>query len=105
MTLAVDLQRIIDSDHEHLVHPLFHPNEQQQPFVWVEGKGATLRSADGREFIDGLSCLWNVNVGHGRTELADAAAAQMRELATYGAFGAFNNQRARELTDRLASLD
>ena len=32
-----------------------------------------LRTNDGRECIDGLSCLWNVNIGHGRKELADAA--------------------------------
>ena len=35
----------------------------------------------GHEYIDGLSGLWNVNVGHGRAELAEAAAAQMKELA------------------------
>src|SRR5687768_13308496 len=69
MTLSIDLARIIESDHEHLIHPLFHPNDQKDPFVWVQGRGAMLRAADGREFIDGLSCLWNVNVGHGRKEL------------------------------------
>ena len=38
MTVAIDLQKIIDADHEHLVHPLFHPNDQKEPFVWVQGK-------------------------------------------------------------------
>ena len=32
-----------------------------------------LHTADGKEYIDGLSALWNVNIGHGRKELADAA--------------------------------
>ena len=70
----------------------------------VSGDGVHVTDEDGRRYLDGTASLWNVNVGHGRTELADAAAAQMRELATYGAFGAFNNPRARELTDRLAAL-
>src|SRR4051795_1735854 len=65
------------------------------------GDGVHVTDEDGRRYLDGTASLWNVNVGHGRTELADAAAAQMRELATYGAFGAFNNKPARELTDRL----
>src|SRR3954466_14009499 len=70
----------------------------------VSGDGVHVTDEDGRRYLDGTASLWNVNVGHGRTELADAAAAQMRDLATYGAFGAFNNKPARELTDRLAAL-
>src|SRR3954465_4283025 len=66
----------------------------------VSGDGVHVTDEDGRRYLDGTASLWNVNVGHGRTELADAAAAQMRDLATYGAFGAFNNRPARELTDR-----
>ncbi len=42
-----------------------------------EGKGAILTDADGKEYIDGLAGLWNVVAGHGRIELADAAANQM----------------------------
>ena len=73
-------------------------------FTLVSGDGVHVTDEEGRRYLDGTASLWNVNVGHGRTELADAAAAQMRELATYGAFGAFNNKPARELTDRLAAL-
>ena len=70
----------------------------------VSGDGVHVTDDEGRRYLDATASLWNVNVGHGRTELADAAAAQMRELATYGAFGSFTNQPARELTDRLADL-
>ena len=41
--------------------------------------------------IDGLSGLWNVNVGHGRTELADAAAAQMKEIAYFSGYVGSSN--------------
>ncbi len=70
----------------------------------VSGEGVHVTDEEGRRYFDGTASLWNVNVGHGRTELADAAAAQMRELASYSAFGSFSNPRARELTDRLAAL-
>src|SRR5437879_4054754 len=104
MTLAVDLQKIIHSDQEHLIHPLFHPIDQKEPFVWVQGSGATLRTADGREFIDGLSCLWNVNVGHGRKELAQAAARQMEQLAFASGYTGSTSLPAVQLGEKLASL-
>ena len=72
---------LVALDHAHLIHPLHHPTDHADPIVWARGRGAVAYDVDGREYIDGLSGLWNVNVGHGREELADAAAAQMRELA------------------------
>jgi adenosylmethionine-8-amino-7-oxononanoate aminotransferase len=79
--MTIDIQAIKDSDYAHLVHPLFHPNDQKDPFIWVKGEGSILHNADGRQFIDGLSGLWNVSAGHGRKELARAAAQQMETLA------------------------
>ena len=54
MNTAIDIQKIIKSDHDHLIHPLFHSSDWNNPFVWVAGEGATIRTADGRKFIDGL---------------------------------------------------
>jgi adenosylmethionine-8-amino-7-oxononanoate aminotransferase len=72
--------------------------------VWVKGEGAILIDAEGREFIDALSCLWNVNVGHGRRELAEAAAAQMAELAFVSSYAGATNIPATHLAARLAEL-
>src|SRR5579872_4117962 len=104
MAITIDLKRIISSDQEHLIHPLFHPADKKEPFVWVQGSGATIRSADGREFIDGLSCLWNVNVGHGRKELAQAAARQMEQLAYASGYTGSTTLPAVELGERLAAI-
>src|SRR5262249_20097045 len=71
---------IIEADQKHLIHPLHYAKENEQPLVIVKAKGELLIDAEGKEYIDGLSCLWNVNIGHGRKELADAAAAQMSVL-------------------------
>jgi len=64
------------------------------------GKGAMLHLADGREVIDGLAGLWNVNVGHGRGVLADAAAEQMRKIAYASAYVGATNEPAIRLAEK-----
>ena len=95
---------LLEADQRHLIHPLHFPREHVQARIFVEGNGAMLRTADGTEYIDGLSALWNVNVGHGRKELADAAAAQMAKLAYASAYIGFSNEPAIRLAERIVSL-
>src|SRR6516225_12460087 len=97
-------QTLIQQDQRYLIHPLHHPKDNEKPIVLVEGRGAMLKDADGREYIDGLSGLWNVNVGHGRKELADAAAAQMATLAFASAYAGGSNIPAIRLAERLVKL-
>jgi adenosylmethionine-8-amino-7-oxononanoate aminotransferase len=54
--------------------------------------------------IDGFSGLFNINVGHGRTEIADAVADQMRRMPYYPSFWDFSNVPAIRLAERLAGL-
>ena len=61
-----------DADMRHLIHPLHHPKDHASAKIFASGSGAMLKTEDGTEYIDGLSCLWNVNIGHGRKELAQA---------------------------------
>jgi putrescine---pyruvate transaminase len=70
----------------------------------ASGDGATVFDAAGRPYLDALASLWYCNVGHGRGELADAAAAQMRRLAGYQIFESYSNPPAEELARRLAAL-
>ena len=72
--------------------------------VIARGEGAYVWDDEGRRYLDGTASLWNVNVGHGREEIVDAAAAQMRTLASYSAFGAFANAPALRLAERLGEL-
>ncbi|MFJ9382302.1 aspartate aminotransferase family protein [Peribacillus sp. NPDC101481] len=48
--------------------------------VIKKGQGAWITDVDGNRFLDGMSGLWCVNVGYGRTELAEAAYEQLKEL-------------------------
>jgi putrescine aminotransferase len=95
---------LVKADQDHLIHPLHHPVDNAEPIVYVRGRGATITDVTGRDYIDGLSGLWNVNVGHGRAELAEAAAAQMKELAYYSGYVGFSSVPAITLAGRLIEL-
>lgn len=92
------------SDQAHVIHPLHDCGANQHGHVWVRGRGAVLIDADGREYLDGLSGLWNVVAGHGRDELVEAAAKQMGELAYCSGYAGSTNPRAVELAERLAGI-
>jgi putrescine---pyruvate transaminase len=94
----------VAADAAHLIHPLHHPTTTAHPIIWVEGRGAIIKDASGREYIDGLAGLWNVNVGHGRTELADAARDQMATLAYHSAYAGSTNEQAIALAQKLSAL-
>lgn len=94
----------LETDQAHLLHPLHHPSAHQRPKIWVEGKGAVVKDAEGREFIDGLAGLWNVHVGHGRRELAQAAFDQMSALAYSSAYAGSTNYPAIALAEKLSTL-
>ena len=70
----------------------------------VRGEGSYVYDDRGRPYLDALASLWYCNVGHGRAELADAAVAQMRQLAAYQTFEPFTNPPAEALARRVAAL-
>jgi adenosylmethionine-8-amino-7-oxononanoate aminotransferase len=72
--------------------------------VLARGEGCRVWDVDGNEYLDATAGLWFVNVGHGRTEIADAVAGQLRTLAAHHVFGDHANPRALELASRLAAL-
>lgn len=91
-------------DRAHQVHPQQLDADQAQPVVYARGQGSVLWNVDGRRYLDGLSGLWNVNVGHGRRELAEAGAAQLATLAFANNYVGFSNEPAIRLAARLADL-
>ncbi len=72
--------------------------------VLVRGEDSRVWDAEGTEYIDATAGLWFANVGHGRAEIADAVAAQLRTLAAHHVFGDHANEPALELAARLADL-
>ncbi|MFL6100707.1 MAG: aspartate aminotransferase family protein [Actinomycetales bacterium] len=92
-----------DSARDHLwMHFTRHStyeNGGQVPII-VRGEGAYIYDLNGRRYLDGLSGLFVVQVGHGRTELAEAAAKQASELAFFPLWS-YAHPRAIELAERL----
>lgn len=86
------------------MHPLHHPSAYPATRVWVKGQGSRITDATGREYLDGLAGLWNVNIGHGRRELGEAALQQMSTLAFHSAYAGGTNEPAIRLAERLSSL-
>lgn len=96
---------LIERDLAHLVHPLHNRKlHATAGHVWVKADGAILTDADGREYIDGLSGLWNVVAGHGRKEIVQAATRQMETLAYCSGYAGSSNVPAIELAERLARI-
>ena len=71
--------------------------------VIVRGEGVYIWDDEGRRYFDGLSGLFTVMMGHGREELAVAAADQARTLGHFPIWS-YAHPKAIELAERLASL-
>jgi len=76
--------------------------EHEVPVI-VRGEGCYVYDEHGKRHLDGLSALYCVNIGHGRPELAEAAAAQMKDLAFYTNWS-YAHPRSIELATRVAQL-
>jgi adenosylmethionine-8-amino-7-oxononanoate aminotransferase len=70
--------------------------------VIVKGEGHRIWDDKGKEYIDGLAGLFVVQVGHGRAELAEAAAKQAKDLAFFPLWS-YAHPKAIELAERLAA--
>lgn len=91
-------------DDAYLIHPLQHRDDHDDPLVCVRAEGSTLTDIEGNRYLDGLSSLWNVNVGHGRRELAAAAADQIAELGFFSCYAGATNVPSVRLANRLREL-
>ncbi|ANW22218.1 aminotransferase family protein [Streptomyces clavuligerus] len=98
-----DARALADRDRARLLHP-FLPGEQHSRIVMVEGEGCRLRDAEGREYLDATAGMWLCQVGHGRREIAEAAAGQMRTLEYSTVFWDYTHDRAVELAERLVGI-
>lgn len=104
---TVMTERLVEWDKKHYFHPTTPLKEQQAKgpaHIFTHGKDIHVTDVYGKEFLDGVSSLWNVNVGYGRQELADAAREQMMTLAYGSSF--FNNSHdvVIRLSQKLASM-
>lgn len=93
-------------DLKHIVHPMtdLHALAAQGPRIITGAEGVYLIDAAGNRVIDGLSSLWNVNIGHGWKEIADTAQKQMATLDYSTSFFGMANEPSIRLASKLASV-
>src|SRR3954447_16666937 len=77
-------------------------DEADVPII-VRGEGCYVWDEKGNRYFDGLSALFCVNIGHGRTEVAQAGTDQARELDFFTTWS-YAHPRAIELATRIAHL-
>lgn len=100
---------IVECDRQHVWHHLTQHSvfEAADPPVFVRGKGVRVWDVDGREYIDAVAGgVWTVNVGYGRTSIADAVREQLVRLNFYsGAAGSEPGaQFAKQLLEKMPNL-
>jgi putrescine aminotransferase len=102
--MTVNLSAQLDNLPAQL-HPFARPAAPASTFVnIVSGQGATVVDDSGKSYVDALGSLWYCQIGHGRTEMAEAIAAQCRTLAGFHTFDRFANPPAEALCTELVGL-
>ena len=91
-------------DREHVIHPQFVPDEKSRTRIMVRGSGYRLQDSEGRSYLDATGGLWCAQIGHGRSELADVAQEQMRQLEFFASFWDFSDEPSIRLAHKLMEL-
>jgi adenosylmethionine-8-amino-7-oxononanoate aminotransferase len=86
-------------------HPVadMHAVSSGGELILERGEGCTIWDAQGRRYLDATAALWYANVGYGRREIVDAAAAQMGRLHAYSHYGDVSSQATTGLASRVSS--
>jgi putrescine aminotransferase len=95
------------NDSRHYMHPFTDHKqlgEKGGSRIITRADGVYIYDSEGNQILDGMAGLWCVNLGYGRTELVDAATAQMKELPYYNSFFQCTHPPAIELSELLSEL-
>lgn len=107
--VEMDIQDISEKDRNAVLHPFTHIKDFAtgkfgEPTIVDMGKGIRIKDAHGNQLIDGFAGLYCVNVGYGRTEVAEAISRQAFRLAYYHSYAAHTTDELAILSDRLVKM-
>jgi L-2,4-diaminobutyrate transaminase len=92
-------------DRAHMFHPSTHLAQfsrgEAPSRIMTGGEGVYVIDRDGRRSMDGFAGLYCVNIGYGRSEVAEAIAEQAHKLAYYHAYAGHSNEQAIRLSERI----
>ncbi len=102
------IQNLNALDHASVLHPATNAHDfaaGSYPSTVIDtAAGIRIRDIDGRELIDAFAGLYCVNIGYGRTEVADAIARQAHKLAYYHAYAGHSTEELIRLSDRILRM-
>ncbi len=106
MTDRYNTEQLKQLDIAHHLHPRTNLKRHARtgPFILARGEGVYVWDTDGNQYIDAAAGLWNINVGHGRKELAEAARQQIEEIAYGPTFFGLATPPPIELAAKLAAM-
>ncbi|SDG46993.1 aspartate aminotransferase family protein [Phytopseudomonas seleniipraecipitans] len=100
-----DYQKLFEQDRAHFMHPSTHAHDHasgELPGKIITGaSGVHIRDHQGREYLDAFAGLYCVNIGYGRTEVAEAIYKQAKELAYYHTYVGHSSEAIIELSSRI----
>ncbi|MFB9123748.1 aminotransferase class III-fold pyridoxal phosphate-dependent enzyme [Paraburkholderia dipogonis] len=103
-----NIDQIAEMDRRSVLHPFTYLKDYAKgasdPVIVETGKGVRIKDATGREYVDGFAGLYCVNVGYGRTEVAEAIARQAYKLAYYHSYASHTTDQLAKLSDRLVKM-
>src|SRR5690625_3304066 len=102
-----EVEALKELDKKHFLHPITPLKDQQErgpDIIFKSAEGIRVQDVEGNEFIDGVSALWNVNVGYGRKELAEAASSQIQNLSYASSFFNQSHEVVIRLAEKLAEV-
>src|ERR1700733_8422924 len=108
-TEMYSIDEIAALDRNSVLHPFTNLKDYASgaaggPTIMETGRGVRITDATGREYIDGFAGLYCVNVGYGRTEVAEAIARQAYKLAYYHSYAAHTTEELAILSGRLVKM-
>src|SRR5699024_6038991 len=107
MTKQYTKSELMEMDKKHFLHPTSNVKQQQEngpAIIFKNGEGSYAEDVDGKKDIEGMSSLWNVNIGYGRKELGEVAKEQIENLSFSSTFAAYSNEPAIKLSAKIAEL-
>ncbi|WP_435503107.1 aminotransferase class III-fold pyridoxal phosphate-dependent enzyme [Variovorax sp. LT1R20] len=104
--MSISTSSARDNNARYMIHPMSAPSAvlTRPPIIIERGEGCYVFDIDGNRYFDGISSLWNVNVGHNHPRVNQAIMEQLKQIAYYKTFGEFSNPAAIELSRRVVSM-
>lgn len=81
--MAIDAKDLVQKDRDYLWHGMAKYNEAAPPTIATQGEGSWFTDVNGKRYLDGVSGLWCLNLGHGRKEIAEAAYEQLLNISYF----------------------